>query len=181
MKNFINKIRNSIEDSRFYQTGRDFYEGLSPSVQRTVLIGGGGLLILIVALLFQTGYGSVARGKKETEEKRALIQKLSDYHKEFSERQALLRELENRLRQQDASFSIPSFLEKLALTSRISRESIEAINEKTLPPGEFFTETEATVSLVKINLRQLVDFLYKIDNSTLHLRLFSLQIKTKFF
>ena len=91
-----------------------------------------------------------------------------------------LKYLEKEAQQKSADFSLLTTLESLAQQAAIGRESIESISPKQLPPGKYFSETEATVQLVRVTLKQLVHYFYRIESSPHHLQLKEARVKPRF-
>lgn len=156
------------------------FEELPPDQKKIAAIGGAAVAIFFVFFLIYAGQTKVTALREEIEQKRENLKLLSKYELRFNEQLAALTDLERDAKQQGADFSLLSALESFATAAQIGRESIESLSPKQLPPGEFFIETEATVQLVRVTLRQLANYFYKIETSPWHLTIKELKIKPRF-
>lgn len=156
------------------------FEELPPDQKKIAAIGGAAVAIFFVFFLIYAGQTKVMALREEIEQKRENLKLLSKYELRFNEQLAALTDLERDAKQQSADFSLLSALESFATAAQIGRESIESLSPKQLPPGEFFIETEATVQLVRVTLRQLANYFYKIETSPWHLTIKEFKIKPRF-
>ena len=157
-----------------------WYDGLPPdqkNIAHTSSIIGG---VLFLLLLVYWGHVKGADLREQIEAQNLNLKELSRTEEQFQKQSIALKILEREAKKLGADFSLLSSLEQLAQSSQIGRESIESISPKQLRPGEYFIETEATVQLVRITLRQLVEYFYKIETSPNTLLLKELRVKPRF-
>lgn len=169
-----------LRESKFLAPVFLWYDGLPPdqkNIAQTSLIIAG---VLFLLLLVYWGHANVGSLREQIEAQNLNLKELSRYEEQFQEQTTALKILEREAKKLGADFSLLSALEQLAQSSQIGRESIESISPKQLPPGEYFIETEATVQLVRVTLRQLVEYFYKIETSPNTLLLKEIRIKPRF-
>ncbi len=157
-----------------------WYDGLPPdqkNIAHTASIIAG---VLFLLFLVYWGHVKVEGLREQIEAQNLNLKELSRYEEQFHEQTMALKILEREAKKLGADFSLLSALEQLAQSSQIGRESIESISPKQLPPGEYFIETEATVQLVRVTLRQLVEYFYKIETSPNTLLLKEVRVKPRF-
>ena len=157
-----------------------WYDGLPPDQKNiahtaSIIVG-----VLFLLLLVYWGHIQVEGLREQIEARNLNLKELSRYEEQFEEQATALKILEREAKKLGADFSLLSSLEQLAQSSQIGRESIESISPKQLPPGEYFIETEATVQLVRVTLRQLVEYFYKIETSPNTLLLKEIRVKPRF-
>jgi len=178
LKEKLNLAR--LRENKFLAPLFLWYEGLPPdqkNIAHTTFIVSG---VLSLLLLVYWGQGKVEGLREQIEAQNLNLKELSRYEEQFQEQATALKILEREAKKLGADFSLLSSLEQLAQSSQIGRESIESISPKQLPPGEYFVETEATVQLVRVTLRQLVEYFYKIETSPNTLLLKEIRIKPRF-
>ena len=169
-----------LRENKYLAPVVSWYDGLPPDQKNIAGIGfiaGGVLLVFFFVYL---GYSTLDSLKEEIENKNINLKELSRYQEQFKEQDMILKQLEREAKRQSSDFSLLSALEQLAQASQIGRESIESISPKQLPPGNYFIETEATVQLVKVSLRQLTDYFYKIESSANNMNLREVRVKPRF-
>ncbi len=156
------------------------YEELPPEQKKMVNLGllGGGVILIV--FLFSLGYGKVSTLRENITSQQKILTELLGYRESFERQRERLNLLEKEVKMKSADFSLLASLETLAQSAAIGRESIESISPKQLPAGKFFMETEATVQLVRVTLRQLVDYFYKIENLKTHMTIKEVRIKPRF-
>lgn len=179
----LNRIREEISKLRDNKLLGPFisrYDALPAEQKNIVNMSAIAGMVLLMLLIVYLGHQKVGALKEEIETKNLNLKELRRYEEKFEDQSQLLKQLERQAKQLSADFSLLSALEQLAQNSQIGRESIESISPKQLPPGDFFVETEATVQLVKVTLRQLVDYFYRIESSPTHMVLHELKVKPRF-
>ena|SRR3989338_3675684 len=182
---FLDKIKEQFSAEKLRETKLlepivIWYQALPGDQKNMVNIGAVGGVILTLLFFLYLGNSKVNALKEEIETKSRNLRELTKYQESFSEQTKILDALEKRFRQQGADFSLLTTLEKYAQSSQISRESIESISPRQLPPGEFFVETEATVQLVRVTLKQLVEYFYRIESAPVNLTLKEAHVKPRF-
>ncbi len=179
----LNRLRDEISklrDSKLFAPIFTWYDALPAEQKQIANVGAIGGMVLILLVIVFMGHRKVGALKEEIETKNLNLKELRRYEAKFDEQSQTLKQLEREAKQISADFSLLSALEQLAQSSQIGRESIESISPKQLAPGDFFVETEATVQLVKVTLRQLVDYFYRVESSPTHMVLKELKVKPRF-
>jgi hypothetical protein len=92
--------------------------------------------------------------------------------------QGELADVESRI-QPGAKTNLIAALSNLAAQAKISQEQLESIEPKQPSANAKYPETRAEVRLKGTSLAQAVDFLYRIENSTSHLIVRSLKMRSR--
>ncbi len=159
LKSQFSQIFARIEESSFYNQMKDRFENLTPSHQKLTLMGAGALAALVVISIPYSYYSTSSDYIFEFEEKRQLIRELLKVTRESSEvpdiptapsGEILRSTIENQLRMANL---LPEQMRSLDVTAA----------ETNLVPKNLL-ETGLRVSLAKLNLRQIVDIGYNIQN-----------------
>jgi general secretion pathway protein M len=90
-----------------------------------------------------------------------------------------LETIKSKLEKKEASFSLLSFLEDLANQQNI-RENIGSFKPKTIPLNDLYNESSVEVLIDNITVWQLIQYVYKIENSGHLLKIKGLRIKTRY-
>ncbi|MBK9322755.1 MAG: hypothetical protein IPM97_07390 [Bdellovibrionaceae bacterium] len=158
-KSQFSQIFARIEESSFYNQMKDRFENLSPTNQKLTLMAAGMFAALFVISIPYSYYSTSDDYIFEFEEKRHLIRELLKVSRESSEvpdiptapsGDTLRSTIENQLRMANL---LPEQMRGLDVTSA----------ETSLVPKNLL-ETGLRVSLAKLNLRQIVDIGYNIQN-----------------
>lgn len=158
----------------------NYYESLPYERRIQIQYGAVFAVVLIVALVMFQGYRGVGKLQQEVNRERALAKELLEELSQYAAQQSYVQTLFGRMSQVKEDFSLISYLERNAGKANISKESVERIEPKELPPGEFVKISTAEVSLLKISLRQLVDFLYYIESSPYPIKVNQLRVSSRF-
>jgi type II secretion system (T2SS) protein M len=92
--------------------------------------------------------------------------------------QGELADVESRI-QPGAKTNLIAALSNLAAQAKISQEQLESIEPKQPSANAQYPETRAEVRLKGTTLAQAVDFLYRIENSSSHLIVRSLKMRSR--
>jgi general secretion pathway protein M len=152
---------------------------LSQREQR-VLIGAGAVVLLLI--LYVT-VDSVLQGYEGLEtkiaKKREEVENLTQLRVEYMEAHKQLEEIKAKLDRMEKGFSVLSFIEDLAKKQNI-RENIGSVKPKTLPLNDDYDESIVELKMDNVSLSELVDFIYKVENSGHLLKVKRLRIKTRY-
>ena len=152
---------------------------LSQRDQR-VLIGAGAFLLLMLLYL---GVDSVLLGYSNLEEKiakkRAEVEKITRLRAQYMEAHKQLADIKAKLDQMEKGFSVLSFIEDLANKENI-RENTGSVKPKKIPLNDRYDESIVELKIDNVSLSELVDFIYKIENSGHLLKVKRLRIKTRY-
>ncbi len=152
---------------------------LSQRDQRLLIGLGAFLLLLVVYLTVESvvkGYDDLA---KDIEKKTEEVGNLSQLREEYMEAHKQLEEIKTKLDRMEKGFSMLSFIEDLAKKQNI-RENIGSVKPKDLPLNDDYDEDIVELKLDNVSLPDLVDFIYKIENSGHLLKVKRLRVKTRF-
>ena len=133
--------------------------------EKIAILGGAGVaaLILLVQFAILPFWEEKTRVAKalETQEKA-----LEEMNAQLAEYRLIKREMDvirQAMATRPADFSLPGFVERKARESGV-RQNVRAINPSPGESAGSYEEALADVSLERITLRQLVQFLYKADS-----------------
>lgn len=152
---------------------------LSQRDQR-VLIAAGAFLLLVILYL---GVDSVLQGYDKLEgkiaTKREEVEKITRLREQYMEAHKQLTDIKEKLDQMEKGFSVLSFIEDLANKENI-RENVGSMKPKKIPLNDSYDENIVELKIDNVSLSELVDFVYKIENSGHLLKVKRLLIKTRY-
>jgi type II secretory pathway component PulM len=152
---------------------------LSQREQR-VLIGAGAFFL---ALLLYLGVDSVLQGYDKLEgkikSKRAEVEKITRLRAQYMEAHKQLADIKAKLDKMEKGFSLLSFIEDLANKQDI-RKNMGSVKPKEIPLNDDYNENIVELKMDNVSLSDLVDFIYKIENSGHLLKVKKLRIKTRY-
>ncbi len=152
---------------------------LSQREQR-VLIAAGAFIVLMILYL---SVGSVLQTYDKLEgkiaKKRGEIEKISHLRDQYMQAHKQLADIKAKLDQMERGFSMLSFIEDLAKKQGI-REHIGSVKPKKVPLNESYEESIVELKMENVSLPELVDFIYKVENSGHLLKVKRLRIKTRY-
>jgi len=152
---------------------------LSQREQR-VLLGAG---ILFVLMLLYLGVDSILDRYQKLEDKivtkRGEVEKIARLRTQYMEAHRQLEEIKAKLDQMERGFSVLSFIEDLANKENI-RENIGSVKPKKIPLNDTYDENIVELKIDNVSLSELVDFIYKVENSGQLLKVKRLRIKTRY-
>jgi len=151
---------------------------INPREKRTLVAGGCVVVALLLYLLVISPYMSAMElldrqiGKKTQELKEVVA-----LQKEYERLKEKTRILEEMIRL-TPGFSLLSFLENLATKNQIKTQ-IAYMRPLTTPGNERYKESSVEMKLEGITLKQLVDYLYQIEQSAQPIRIKRLNLAKK--
>jgi general secretion pathway protein M len=152
---------------------------LSQREQR-VLIGAG---VLFAFLLLYLVVGSVLQGYEKLDDKiatkRGEVQKIARLREQYMQTHKELEDIKAKLDQMEKGFSVLSFIEDLANKENI-RNKIGSVKPKKNPLNDTYDENIVELQMDNVSLSELVDFIYKIENSGQLLKVKRLRVKTRY-
>jgi len=148
---------------------------INPKEKRTLIVGGCALVALLVYVLVISPYMKAMdlmdrRIVRKTEE----LSEILALQQEYFRRREKTRVLEDMVRS-SPGFSLLSFLENLATKNKVKTQ-IAYMKPVTAPANEKYRESSVEMKLEGINLKQLVDYLYGIEQSEQPVRIKRLNI-----
>jgi len=159
---FITDKIELIKDSDIYNRINAVYSNLGGNERKVVkwaLAGAGAFLLFMLffaAVSFLGGY------KNRIEKAEDVLDKIKEVKRSFRDSETAIRELRRTFRA-GTDFKVASFVEEKATESGIRK--IDAFDLKGKQKKEFVNVTRYLVRISKVHLRNIVDFLYKVENS----------------
>ncbi len=152
---------------------------LSQREQR-VLIGLGAFIVLMI-LYFSVDSVVQKYDKLESKiaKKREEVENLTRLREQYMEAHKQLADIKAKLDKMEKGFSVLSFIEDLANKQNI-RENIGSVKPKKIPLNDDYDESIVELKMDNVSLSELVDFIYKIENSGHLLKVKRLRIKTRY-
>lgn len=173
------KSRFAIFERFSFEGLYNIFLGLPPRNQLVVLIVVGVIFLLVVILPVSLASGKLSQMEKRISEGREEAQEIVRELDSFNQVRSRLGGIESVLRG-GADVSLSTAIESLAAQVGI-KDSISSIKERAVVPSALFDELGADVTVGKITLDQMVDFLTKVEqNSSRVMRVRQLQIKPRY-
>jgi hypothetical protein len=147
---------------------------------RAVRIGIAGLCLLIVYIVFHTFSSGTERLEKQVKQLETELVRIENLRSEYEGSKKRIEELSSRIKEENEP--LISVVERILLDENIDRKnfSIKDVNLRTAESEEFYEEKSIDVELKDLSLKDLVDILYKIQNTPSFLKVSNLNISTKF-
>ena len=111
-------------------------------------------------------------------QKTVELKEISTLRQEYLEIKERMEELKENVQRRGKAFSLFSHLESLAGKTLI-KGNIASMKPQSSPIGEHYKESSVEVKLESITTRQLVDYLFHIENSEAFLRIKRLHLKKR--
>jgi hypothetical protein len=146
-----------------------------------VVLGLGALLgvMLLAYSLIITPYMEKMRIlDRRIAQKTVELKEISTLSQEYREIKRRMEELKGKAGKRGKSFPLFSHLESLAAKTLI-KGNIASMKPQSTPVGEHYKESSVAVKLESITTRQLVDYLFRIENSEAFLRIKRLHLKKR--
>jgi hypothetical protein len=146
-----------------------------------VVLGLGALLaaiILAYALIITPYMKKMELLDRRIDQKTKELREISTLSQEYLEIKRRMQELKGKAGKRGKSFPLFSHLESLAAKTLI-RGNIASMKPQSAPIGEHYRESSVAVKLESITTRQLVDYLFRIENSEAFLRIKRLHLKKR--
>ena len=156
---------------------KDYYMRLSDREQYIVLGVAGALGIFFMVFVFSNTIGAMNKLKRQIKQDRETAQNIGKFQKEYQDLKDQVDRLENMVKKTPENFSLTSYLEGLAQEFSISPDSM---TPKTAPPNDLYKENRVEVRVMKVTLPNLINYLYRIENSDGVVRVNSLSVKPNF-
>jgi len=169
IKRVLSELRERI--SRLTSSERDI---------RAMRIGIAGLCLLIVYIVFHTFWSGTERLEKQVSQLETELERIENLKSEYEGSTKRIAELSNKIKKENEP--LISVVERILLDENIDRKnfSIKDVNLRTAESENFFEEKSIDVELKDLSLKDLVDILYKLQNTPSFLKVSNLNISTKF-
>jgi hypothetical protein len=147
---------------------------------RAVRIGIAGLCLLIAYMVFHAFWSGTERLEKQVSQLETELERIENLRSEYEGSKKRIAELSIKLKKENEP--LISVVEQILLDENIERKnfSIKDVNLRTAESGDFFEEKSIDVELKDLSLKDLVDILYKLQNTPSFLKVSNLNISTKF-
>jgi len=146
-----------------------------------VVLGLGALLgaLILAYTLVVTPYMEKMRVlDRRISQKTAELKEISALSQEYIEIKGRMEHLKDKARKRKRGFSLFSHLESLAGKARI-KGNIASMKPQSTPLGGEYKESSVEVKLESITTKQLVDYLFRIENGEAFVRIKRLHVKKR--
>jgi hypothetical protein len=147
---------------------------------RAMRIGAAGICLIILYVIFHTITSGTGRLEKQVRQLETELGRIENLRTEFEGSKKRMTELSSKIKEEREP--LISVVEKILLDENIDRKnfSIKDVNLRTSDSGDFYEEKSIDVELKDLSLKDLIDILYKIQNTKSFLKVSNLNISTKF-
>ncbi len=147
--------------------------------ERRILLAGGGIVAILLAYLLVISPYMAAMGllDRRIRSKTGELEEVLALQEEYFRLRESMRILEDTIRS-SPGFSLLSFLENLAAKNQI-KAKIAYMKPLPTPASERYKETSVEMKLETLTLKELVDFLYQVEQSAQPIRIKRLNIAKK--
>lgn len=169
IKRVFSELRERI--SRLTSSERDI---------RAMRIGIAGLCLLVAYIVFHTFWSGAERLEKQVRQLETELDRIENLRSEYEGSTKRIAELSSKIKKENEP--LISVVEQILLDENIDRKnfSIKDVNLRTSESEDFFEEKSIDVELKDLSLKDLVDILYKLQNTPSFLKVSNLNISTKF-
>ncbi len=152
---------------------------LSQREQRVLIAAGVFIVLMVLYLSVDSVLQKYDKLADKIARKGEEIEKISRLRDQYMQAHRQLADIKAKLNQMERGFSMLSFIEDLAKKQGI-REHIGSVKPKKVPLNESYEENIVELKMENISLPELVDFIYKIENSGHLLKVKRLRVKTRY-
>lgn len=147
---------------------------------RAMRIGVAGLCLLIAYIVFHTFWSGTERLEKQVIQLETELGRIENLRSEYEGSMEKITELSSKIKKENEP--LISVVEQILLDENIDRKnfSIKDVNLRTAESEDFFEEKSIDVELKDLSLKDLIDILYKLQNTPSFLKVSNLNISTKF-
>ena len=147
---------------------------------RAMRIGIAGLCLLIAYFVFHAFWSGTERLEKQVGQLETELERIENLKSEYEGSTKKITDISSRIKKENEP--LISVVEQIFLDENIDRKnfSIKDVNLKTSESEDFFEEKGIDVELKDLSLKDLIDILYKLQNTPSFLKVSNLNISTKF-
>lgn len=147
---------------------------------RAIRVGAAGICLIVVYLIFHGITSGTGRLEKQVELLETELTRIENLRAEYEGSKERMAELSSRIKEEREP--LISVVEQILLDENIDRKnfSIKDVNLRASDSGDFYEEKSIDVELKDLSLKDLIDILYKIQNTKSFLKVSNLDISTKF-
>ncbi len=161
---------------------RERFSRLSSSERdvRAMRIGVAGLCLLTAYIIFHTFWSGTERLEKQVSQLETELERVENLKSEYEVSTEKITKLTSKIKKE--SEPLISVVEQILLDENIDRKnfSIKDVNLRTSESEDVYEEKSIDVELKDLSLKDLVDILYKLQNTPSFLKVSNLNISTKF-
>ncbi len=161
---------------------RERFSRLSSSERdvRAMRIGVAGLCLLTAYIIFHTFWSGAERLEKQVSQLETELERIENLKSEYQASTEKITKLTSKIKKE--SEPLISVVEQILLDENIDRKnfSIKDVNLRTSESEDVYEERSIDVELKDLSLKDLVDILYKLQNTPSFLKVSNLNISTKF-
>lgn len=173
-KQWAESIRDWLNEQEWFREAKTKWDGLDPQVQSYVKLGTA-LAVLVLAFVFAGGFiWSVHSAKRELAEKSDLLHMVQNANEEMRQLKAT-----PTAPSAPGEAAWPAYFTTVASGSGIGGESMTVSEEKKGAAQEEFKESLFDVSVKKINIRQVVRFVFQLESGNRPVKVRNLTIDTQ--
>lgn len=168
----LRQISANIQESSAFINLKEKYQGLSPNGQKLSLIGAGFVAFMVIMAVPYMFYSSSQTAMGEFEEKRTVVRDLFRVTREASSLPAAPPPI--------TSMDLQNSARNLLNGARLQPEQIAGVNETTINVTgmpKTIDQAGISVSLAKLNLRQIVEVGHELQNVHQMARMAGLEVK----
>jgi len=137
-----------------------------------------GVILLIYTLVITPYMEKLRVLDRRISQKTVELKEISALSQEYLEIKGRMEQLKGKARRSKRGFSLFSHLESLAGQTRI-KGNIASMKPQSTPLGEHYKESSVEVKLESITTKQLVDYLFRIENGEAFVRIKRLHLKKR--
>ena len=147
---------------------------------RAIRIGVAGICLIIIYVIFHSITSGTGRLEKQVRQLETELGRIENLRTEYEGSKQRMTELSSKIK--EGREPLISVVEKILLEENIDRKnfSIKDVNLITTDSEDFYEEKSIDVELKDLSLKDLIDILYKIQNTKSFLKVSNLNISTKF-
>jgi hypothetical protein len=146
---------------------------------RAIRIGAAGICLIIIYVIFHSITSGTERLEKQVRQLETELGRIENLRTEYEGSKQRMTELSSKIKEEREP--LISVVEKILLEENIDRKnfSIKDVNLRTADSEDFYEEKSIDVELKDLSLKDLIDILYKIQNTKSFLKVSNLNISTK--
>ena len=177
--NLADRMRDLLDPLRRYQVmAADFLDQRTPRERQMLAIMAGAVAVWLIYWIINVFLmNPLAQSRKNVEARQRVLQNMMILQSDYRRIEFEVNKLE-RMIQSGQRGNVLSNLETMANQANI-KDKIASMDPKSSPPNDLYRENVIEVRLKSVNLKQLVDYLYRIESSGQLLKIKRLRIKTR--
>ena len=175
----IGRAAEALDQVRRAQaTAADFLDKRSPRERQMLALMSVAIGVWILYWLVQgLIVAPLENGKRAIASREASLRQMQILQADYRRVQGQVSLLEMRI-QSGQQGNVLSMLEEMAGEVQI-KDKIASMDPRSTPPNDLYRESVIEVRLQQVNLKQLVDYLFKVENSGAFLKIKRLRLKTR--